>query len=176
MRIPYGAGPTAYIAGADRGTLLAVADDTAMAPAIRAAAGAEIERRYGCADCGAPAGEGCRPEYGCTLADRGGVGYSVHAGDAPVSYLYPPQLTASDMRQLQRLYRRRADYGRASAYSLLAHLRDAHALDADYRAALASHVADIHAAAAAGATGAYWRGANYRTTLEHALRRADKGE
>jgi hypothetical protein len=35
----------------------------------RAAALRELENRYPCRDCGAPAGSPCRPEYGCMTVD-----------------------------------------------------------------------------------------------------------
>lgn len=39
-------------------------------PALKAAAHLELINRYPCADCGAKAGEWCRPDYGCKPTDR----------------------------------------------------------------------------------------------------------
>lgn len=35
-----------------------------------AAARLELERRFACCDCGAPAGSPCRPDYGCSTRSR----------------------------------------------------------------------------------------------------------
>jgi hypothetical protein len=86
-----------------------------------------------------------------------------------------PVDTADDMRRRSFDYWRARDYGRAAAYGFLADIRRRYPSDNDYRLALAGAVADIHAAYAAGARGAYWPTANYRRTLEIALRRATRG-